>query len=223
MTKLMSQSSSSSVLTAEITDELAWEPSLRADRINASVADGVVTLTGQVETYPEKDQAVRVVLRVRGVKAVADEIAVQVMAAREDVDIAREVSYALDQTVFVPEGTVKAVVRDHVVTLSGTLAWQHERVAAGHAVGAIPGVRGVRNDITLLPLSAPSAQAKAGLVAAMVRHARLDAQHVQVEIDEGTVRLQGTVASWDERREAEQAAWSTPGVTYVDNLLKVSP
>ena len=211
-------------LKAAITDELAWTPSVKADRIGVALTDGAVTLSGQVEIYPEKEAALRAAMRVRGVTAVADEIVVQhAWGAHEDVDIAREAGIAFDQTVVVPSGSVKAAVHDHVITLSGMVDWQFQREAARRAVATLPGVSGVRNRITLKPSKVVTpAEAKAKITAALVRNAQMDAKHVQVAVTGTEVRLTGTVSSWAERRQAEHAAYFAPGVTDVDNRLHVT-
>lgn len=199
-------------------------PSIKADRIGVSINDGAVMLSGQVETYPEKEAAVRAALRVRGVIAVANEIEVKhSWGPREDADIAREATVALEHTVLVPADAAKASVQDHVVTLSGQVAWQYQRDAIRHAVSALPGVTGVRNTITLTPEVAmvSPAEAKTKITAALVRNAQLDAKHIHVAVTGSDVKLTGSVSSWAEHRQAANAAWATPGVTHVANGLRV--
>lgn len=210
-------------LKESITEELAWTPSVNADRIGVAITDGAVTLSGEVRTYPEKEAALRATMRVRGVTALADEIVVHpAWSVPDDADIAREAGIAFDRSVVVPSGSVKARVHDHVVTLSGEVAWQYQREAARHAVAALPGVSGVRNEITLKPKVVVSpAEAKGKITAALVRNARMDAKRVQVAVTGSEVTLTGTVSSWTERRQAESAAYFAPGVTHVDNRLTV--
>ncbi len=214
-------------LKVQIIDELAWTPSVNADRIGVWLADGAVVLSGQVLSYPEKAAAAAAVLRIRGVTAVADEIEVRPSIEskpREDADVAREAGSALDRTVVIPAGAVKATVRDQAITLSGTVDWHYEREAAHRAVAGLPGVREVHNTITLTPSIAVSqTDAKAKITAALVRNARLDAKHVAVDVADSTITLTGTVSSWAERSQAEHAAWSTPGAVYVRNELTVTP
>ena len=212
-------------LKLEIAEELAWTPSVQADRIGVSVTDGAVTLSGEVLSYPERAAATAAVLRVHGVTAVADEIEVAHPAGTHgDSDVAREAGDALDRTIVVPAGSVKAAVHDHVITLSGTVDWQYQREAAHHAVAGLPGVRGVRNDVALTPsIPVAVADAKAKITAALVRHARMDARHIAVAITDSAVTLTGMVSSAAERHQAEHAAWSTPGVVYVRNELTVDP
>lgn len=211
-------------LKTSIADELAWTPSVTADRIGVALADGAVTLSGQVPTYPEKEAALRAAMRVGGMTAVADEIVVRhAGGVLDDVDIAREAAIAFDRTVVVPSGSVKATVHDHVITLSGTVDWQYQREAAWRAVAALPGVSGVRDTISLRPSVVVSpAQAKEKITAALMRNAQLDAQHIQVDVTGSEIRLAGTVSSWAERRQAEYTAWFAPGVTHVYNQLRVT-
>jgi osmotically-inducible protein OsmY len=210
-------------LKTAITDELAWTPNVNADQVGVAIADGAVTLSGQVATYPEKQAAVSAALRVRGVLAVVDDITVVPAGGpHSDADVAREVQRALQKLVTVPADAITVTVHDHVVTLAGTVAWQHERRAAQRAVSWLPGVNGVHNLIALAPPVAISpVDAQARITAALVRNARLDAEHVHVAINGTEVRLTGTVSSWAERHQAEYAGWATPGVTHVDNRLVI--
>jgi osmotically-inducible protein OsmY len=211
-------------LKIAIDAELEWAPNVKADRVGIAVRDGAVTLSGQVETYPEKEAAVRAALRVRGVTAVADEIVVeQVWGPRDDTDIAREAGAALDRSVVVPQHAVKARVHNHVVTLTGTVPWRYQREAARHAVAGLPGVSDVVDQIVLAPpVTISAAKAKSKITSALVRNAQLDANRITVGIHGSEVTLSGTVSSWAERRQAEHAAWSAPGVTSVRNQITVT-
>lgn len=211
-------------LKIAIDAELEWAPNVKADRVGVAVRDGAVTLSGQVETYPEKEAAVRAALRVRGVTAVADEIVVEhTWGPRDDTDIAREAGTALDRSVVVPQHSVKARVHNHVVTLTGTVPWRYQREAARHAVSGLPGVSDVVDQIVIAPPGTISAaKAKSKITSALVRNAQLDANRITVGIHGSEVTLSGTVCSWAERRQAEHAAWSAPGVTSVRNQITVT-
>lgn len=211
-------------LKTAIVDELEWTPSVNPDRIAVSVDNGAITLSGQVETYPEKQAATRAVMHVRGVTAVADEIEVKNgWAPREDADIAREASDAIDRMVYVPAGAVQAKVHNHVITLSGALTWEYQREAARGAMAGLRGVHGVVNTISLTPKAViVPIEAKAKIVAALVRKARFDGQHITVEVNGTEIELHGSVSSWAEFRQAGYAAWATPGVTNVKNELVVN-
>lgn len=212
-------------LKTAINEELGWTPSVNCDRIGVAVNDGAVTLSGQVPSYPEKQAATSAALRVRGVSAVADEIVVQHTGSNHsDADIARAAGAALDKTVVVPVGSVKAAVHNHVIALTGSVGWEYQRHAAQHAVAGIPGVQGVSNRIVLMPPVAISPfAAKANITSALLRNAHLDAERVEVTVDGSKIRLTGKVSSWAERHQAEYAGWSTPGVTHVDNQLAIVP
>lgn len=212
-------------LKIAIEDELDWTPSVKADRVGVAVTDGAVTLSGEVESYPEKQAAVHAALRVRGVTAVADEIVIDnPWPGLLDADIARDAGAGLDRSMLVPAGAVKATVHDHTITLSGTVAWQYQRDAARHVAANLPGVREVRNLITLKPPveEVSAGDAKTKITSALLRNAQLDANRIQVDVRGHEVKLTGTVTSWAERRQAEHAAWSSPGVTDVNNQIVVN-
>ncbi|MEV6873389.1 BON domain-containing protein [Amycolatopsis sp. NPDC051128] len=208
-----------------VTDELAWTPSVNAEGIGVTVSGGVATLSGHVGTYPEKEEALRAATRVHGVTTAADKILVRHgPGVPADVDLAREAMIVFDRrTVLVPKDSVQVDVRDQMVTLRGSVDWHHQREAARRAVAALPGVSGVRNLITLRPSpGVTAAETKAQITAALARHAPGFAQHVEVGIDDGQVTLTGQVLTPAERQSAEQTAWFGPGVTAVDNQVKLS-
>ncbi|MFC4950729.1 BON domain-containing protein [Pseudonocardia sp. GCM10023141] len=209
-------------LKSAVVDELEWVPDVDATRIGVSVNDGAVTLAGEVSSYPEKRNAERAALRVQGVTAVADEITVHsAWSAVTDTDVAREAGEALDRSVEVPPGAVQAVVRAGTVTLSGTVTWRFQRVAAERAVRGLRGVLAVHNDIALAERPVAT-DIKKAINSALVRNAQIDSNHVDVTIlPSGVVTLRGTVQSAAERRQAEHAAWAGAGVTTVQNLLRI--
>ncbi len=211
-------------LVKAVTEEIRWTPSIRADQIGVSINDGAVTLSGQVDSYPERIAAVRAALRVRGVSAVADEIDVHHdWAPKQDADVAREAAAVLAHTFYAPDGAVKAEVSNHVITLTGTVTWNYERKGVERVIGALPGVRDVRNRIELKPkvtISAPDATEK--ISAALRRNAALDSSRIHVGVMGSTITLTGSVTSHAEGRQATHAAWGAPGVTHVRNELKVN-
>jgi osmotically-inducible protein OsmY len=212
-------------LTTAVTDELAWTPSVNAEGIAVSVDGGAATLAGHVGTYPEKEAALRAATRVYGVTTTVDRIVVRHgRNAPEDADVAREAMIVFDRhTVVVPRDAVQVDVRDRMITLRGSVDWHHQREAARRAVAGLPGISGVRNLITLRPSPGVTpAETKAQIVAALARHAPGFAQQVEVGIDDGRVTLTGQVLTPAERRSAEQTAWFAPGVTAVDNQVKLS-
>jgi osmotically-inducible protein OsmY len=207
-------------LRTAVVDELNWTPNVDVTRIGVSVNDGAVTLSGEVDSYPEKGNAEKAAFRVRGVSAVAEEIVVRsAVGGMNDTDIAREAGEALDRAVDIPRDAVKASVRDHIITLSGAVCWQFQRRAAERAVRYLRGVDAVRNEITIDPERAAS-DLKKSISSALVRNAQLDSNTIEVVIGEGgAVSLIGRVQSAAEGRQAEHTAWSAPGVTSVMNSL----
>jgi osmotically-inducible protein OsmY len=210
-------------LKKKVEDELRWEPRVNAAAIGVAVKDGVVTLTGYVDSWAEKWGAEHAVKRVSGVAAVAEEIEVRlpVQSQRTDADIARAAAGALAWNTFVPPGSVKVTVENGWITMEGAVASQHEKSAATEAVRHLTGVRGVVNLVTLRH-GLTAANIKDGIRRAFERNAGLDANRVTVDVDEDKVMLRGTVRSWAEREDAESAAWSAPGIHDVDNRLFVS-
>jgi osmotically-inducible protein OsmY len=211
-------------LKAAILDELEWAADVDSDHVAVSVTDGAVALSGEVATYSQRRHAVRAVQRVHGVTAVADELVVRrAHGSREDVDISREVATALVVSGFRAADSVKAEVRDRMVTLTGSVVWHYQRTAAEHAVGSVAGVTGVVNAIALIPRpTLAPADAMSRIDSALTRSAEIDARHLHIDVTGAVVTLTGTVTSWAQVRQAAHAAWSTPGVTHVQNELRVT-
>lgn len=207
-----------------VQDELKWEPGVtNASKIGVTVNDGVVTLTGTVSSHFEKWAAERAAKRVFGVQALAVELKVEPFGSlkRTDTDIAKAAENALSWDVTVPNDRVKVVVENGRVTLEGDVDWQYQRSNAEDDVLNLAGVTGVSNKIVVKPTVAP-ADVKAKIEAALKRNAILDAQHIKVQADGSKVTLTGSVSSWTERDEAEDAAWAAPGVTEVKNNITIS-
>jgi|SRR5689334_11527088 len=207
----------------EVLDEFKWDARLQPNEIGVAVKDGVVTLTGWIDSYIKKWAAEDAAKRVRGVKAVANDIEVRLptSAERTDADIAA-VARALEWDAYLLPGKVKATVSKGWVTLEGEVEWQFQKEDAERVVRRLSGVRGVSNAILVRPTVAPSYELKRRIEDALVRSAQTDAQRITVEVQGDKVVLRGTVRSWAEKQEAERVAWSAPGVTHVDNLINIS-
>ena len=209
-------------LRSDIEEELRWDSTIDARKIGVAVIDGVVHLTGEVPTYTDKWRAERAVDRVEGVRGVANDIEVVLLTSEHtDTDIAKRAANKLDWNLTVPRGAVSVKVDNGWITLKGEVPFDYQRRAAERVVRDIPGVKGVTNLITLKP-SVASTNIRADIEKAFKRQAELDANNIIIDVTGSTVRLRGSVRSWAERRDAERIAWSAPGVTMVNNEIRVS-
>jgi osmotically-inducible protein OsmY len=211
-------------LEREVYTELVYEPSVDALNIEVSArADGVIALKGVVRNYAEKIAAERAAKRVRGVHAVVNDLDVRLASAhaRTDVELAEAVVQALEWNVLVPRDCVQGRVADGWVRLEGTVDWNYQRTAAEEAIHRLAGIQGVTNRIIVKPQVAIQ-NVKALIDAALRRSADLEAQQIQVKVQDNRVILRGQVHSWTEREAAEAAAWSAPGVAAVDDELQVT-
>jgi osmotically-inducible protein OsmY len=207
-------------LQRDVLDELAFEPRVDHAHIGVTARNGVITLTGFVDSYAGKLAAERAARRVKGVKAIAQDLEVRFASSPKtsDDEIAERVLQLFRWGTLVPDG-LSVRVEHGWVTLTGTVEWQYQKNEAEKTVARISGVKGVSNWITLKPkVSAEDVQER--IVAALNRARDLDASAIRVELDGDVVRLGGKVQGWNERRIAERAAWSAPGVTkVVDNII----
>ncbi|GLQ56582.1 BON domain-containing protein [Devosia nitrariae] len=212
-----------SILRQSIMDELEFEPYIDANDIGVAVEDGVVTLTGHVPNYGQKQAVERAVARIKGVRAIAQEMQVRPPGTPgvSDDEIAKHVVNTLRFSTLVPADKVHVRVQQGWVTLTGNLEWNYQKTAAADAVRDIRGVKGVDNSITL-SRRPTSLDVKKHIEDALKRYAELEAEKIKVEVVGNTVTLRGTVRALSERSAAEDAAWATPGVHSVDDRLTVS-
>ena len=211
-------------LRQDVLDELEFEPSVNAAHIGVTANHGVVTLTGFVTSYAEKTMAERAVRRVKGVKAIAEEIEVRLPSdlKRADDEVAARAIDILKWQVGVPADRIRVKVEKGVVTLSGEVDWQFQKTEADHVVHKLSGVAGVLNQIRVAsPVHAIEVKEK--IEKALQRSAELEASRITVETEGGRVILKGRVHAWYERDIAERAAWSAPGVTEVLDRLTIEP
>jgi osmotically-inducible protein OsmY len=201
--------------------QLDWDPEVDARAVGVSASGGVVTLTGYIDSYAGKLAAERAAKRVRGVRAVANDIDVRLKLARTDSDIAADAVRALVLRSTIPE-TVQAVVHNGHVTLTGKVDWLYQKREAERVVHHIRGVRSVLNYITVAP-QAVVKDVRHRIVAALHRHADVDAHHIAVAVSGDTAVLTGRVGSWLQREAAGRAAADAPGIVEVDNRIVVEP
>ena len=214
--------SANSQLQHEVLAELEFDPSVDATKIGVTAEDGIVTLTGHVPTFTDKWNAERIVKRIHGVRAVANEIDVSLPATEthDDAAIARSAANALNWNTVVPRDQITITVTHGWITLDGSVEWQFQKRAAEDAVRVLTGVRGVSNTIAVVPkVLGPDVKAK--IEAALKRNAEVDAKKINVTATAGTVTLSGQVRSWIEREDAVNAAWSAAGVKNVIDEIHI--
>jgi osmotically-inducible protein OsmY len=206
----------------DIENELKWDPSLDAKDILVKVVDGVVTLGGQVPHYADHWMAATITKRVAGVRAIANDIEVRMPKAgeRSDADIANAAANALKWHFSVGTSNIKPIVDHGRLTLSGEVEYAYQRIIAESAVRYLSGVKGLVNDIVIRP-TVKATDIKEKIEAAFQRQANLDAKQIVVNVSDAQVTLKGFVHSWREKDDADRAAWAAPGITKVDNQLKV--
>jgi osmotically-inducible protein OsmY len=213
-------------LYTTVMEKLKFEPRLDASDILVAIKgkSDIVVLGGSVKSYVEKLIAENSVKNTPGVRAVADEMKVDSSARykRSDVDIASAANNALKWNVMVPEDRIKLVVEDGLVTLSGSVEWQHQKYSAWKALSSLWGVKSVINNIKVTPvISINSAKVKEQITKEFERNARIDASKVRVEVDGSKIILSGSLRNLEEVDEAIDAAWSIPGVSAVKDELEI--
>ena len=214
--------SQDSQLQQAVLAELKWEPSITAAHIGVTAKSGIVALTGHVDSYMEKHAAEMAASRVKGVKAVAEEIEVRLPfdQRRTDENIAAAAINRMDWDVAVPEAGVEVKVENGWLTLTGLVDWHYQRQAAERDVRNLMGVVGVSNQIGIKP-KVDAANLSDDILHALNRSWFFDPKTITVTAQGGKVKLTGTVRSWHDREVAEKTAWAAPGVTSVENKIMI--
>lgn len=212
---------SDSQLQRDILDELKWEPGVDHEKIGVSVDNGVVTLSGIIPSFSQKLLAEQVVRRIKGVRALAEEMVVRLDTQQKtsDPEIARRVADVLEWNSLIPHERISVTVEDRVVRLRGEVDWNYQKELAFKDASKISGVVRVENWIQVLP-RLDSDVVRDKIEDAFERQADLEADRIRVKTEGHRVILSGNVSSWNQRSIAERAAWAAPGVTQVeDNLV----
>lgn len=210
-------------LRRAILDELEFQPYIDAAAIGVAIVNGVVSLTGHVKTYAEKEAVERVVKRVKGVQAIAEEIQVRVPGELEvgDEVIASRCLEVMRWNTDTVADRMLIEVQQGWVTLEGEVDWQYQKEAAQDAVRKLSGVVGINNRLIVRPKIGVE-DIKARIETALARNSELDANKIRVTVDDKTVRLEGHVRHWRERKACEHTAWAVPGVSHVDNHILIA-
>jgi len=209
-------------LQQDVENAIKWEPLLGAAEIGVTAKDGVVSLTGVVDSYAKKLEAEMAAKKVIGVKALVEKIEVKFPSSwnKTNEEIAKEVLTGLQSNWSVPDDKVTVKVEDGWVTLEGELPWNYQREAAKNAVRFLTGVKGVTNNIKIKS-EIHDAIEKKDVEAAIGRSWSVDDSDINVSVSDTTVTLTGTVNSWYQKEEAGRIAWNTPGIWHVKNELVV--
>lgn len=209
------------VLDQGVTDELRWDPVIQGSDIGVSVLNGVVTLTGSVRSRVAKDSAGAAALRIRGVRAVANELVVRLPVAHERTDgqIAQVVVQTLKWGAEIPEDKLQIRVENGWVVMEGEVDWHHQRLMAEEAVQRLVGVKGISNQVRVKATQPPPGDLKKRIEEALTRVLGEAARSISVEVRGGNVILHGFVGTWHDSQLADRTVWKAPGVTQVDSRV----
>jgi osmotically-inducible protein OsmY len=210
-------------LQKDVQNAIKWEPLLHAAEIGVSVKDGIVTLTGNVDSYSKKTEAESAAKNIAGVQVVVEKIEVKFHSSfdkKDDNDIANEILNAYKWNWQVPNDKVKIKVENGWVTLDGEVTWNYQKTAAKDAVSKLMGLAGVFNNITIKSESKDAVE-KEDIENALKRNWSLNTEDINVKVHDHKVTLTGTVGSWYQKDEAARIAWSASGVWEVHNELEI--
>jgi osmotically-inducible protein OsmY len=211
------------LLQQAVIDELSWDPSISSEHIGVTARDGVITLSGHIPSYWEKRSALAAAIRVKGVKAVAEEVDVKLLGGSQWVDekIAEHALQSLLSDASVPNDHIRLTVEKGMVTLQGEVEWNYQKMAAEYAVQRLTGVVCVLNDIKIKP-PVQAYQVREKIEKALTRVSAFEAQQLSINIEGSKVTLGGRLENSHERDLAEHAAWSVPGVTQVQDKIALN-
>lgn len=220
--KKISNMKTDAQIQKDVMDELKWQPSVKATKIGVSVENGIVTLSGDVDSYAEKKDAERAAFRVEGVKGVAEDLVVELPFGnkKDDADLAKAAVNALHWDSMVPDERIKVKAENGWLTAEGKVDWQFQRSAVRNVLSNLTGVKGITNLVAVNPTIQPD-NVKKQISAAFGRNASIDANNIRIDSIDDKVVLKGTVRSYAEKLDAQRAAWNAPGVSRVENQLEV--
>lgn len=209
-------------LKSDVLAELAWEPSVSADHIGVTAEGGVVTLSGHVDSYWQKAAAERAASRVKGVRAIAEEIDVRLPSETRhgDAEIAAAALHGLAWSASIPKDAVKVKVQDGFLTLTGEVDWHYQHDEVARTLRSLSGVTGISNQITVK--RRPDTSKIQSDIGHALNRSWLSSDHVKVAAKEGEVHLTGSVDSWQDRNVAATTAWRAAGTTSVVNDIRVN-
>jgi osmotically-inducible protein OsmY len=209
-------------LQSDVQNAIKWEPLLHAAEIGVTAKDGVVSLTGVVDSYAKKMEAENAAKKVIGVKALVESIEIKFphTFTKTSLEIANEVIAALNSNWSVPKDKVTVKVEEGWVTLDGELPWNYQKEAAKSAINYLTGVKGVTNNIKIKSESHDAIEQE-DVEEAIGRSWSVDDSDINVSVSGTTVTLTGMVNSWYQKEEAGRIAWNTPGIWHVNNELEV--
>lgn len=209
-------------LQKNVMEELKWQSSIKSSDIGVAVVNGIVTLSGTVHNFTEKKAAEKAAQKVVGVKAVVEEIKVDLgyHPNKNDIEIAEAAYNALKWNTLVPNDKINVKVENGWLVTEGTVDWQYEQNAVSHAVESIEGIKGFSNLVKITP-RINAVNLKKEIKAAFERNAAIDGDNIRVNHIGDKVILEGSVRSYAEKQEAEHTAWNAPGVASVENQLEV--
>jgi osmotically-inducible protein OsmY len=209
----------------DVLQELRWDSRIRQEEVGVKVDDGVVTLTGIVDSWAKKLAAKEAAHRVVGVRDVADDVRVKLPGSlqRTDTEIAKGVRFALEWDAFVPDQDIRSTVSDGLVTLEGQVHTLRQKEDAARAIRGVGGVRGVNNWLTVVPTKADPGQLRKSIEQSLERRAEREAEKIRVTVEDGIVTLEGRVRTWPQKKAVLGAVSHAPGVLAVRDHLFVNP